>query len=188
MASPPRRKASYGVNKMSRKRKIVSNSSSLICVFRSSIDHLPLIELTPFVLPQPLLLASIYLVISTFLDVKLLVQSLMFSYHHFISPCDFSLTAIFASKFNLFSLSFGIFNVSKSLQCKGPDITTAYVATIVSKNWVSCLIVIYCFFVIVSSNLIIFFMCSFKVRVTVLEFRAKSRNLNFFVSFSTDFF
>ena len=133
MASPPRRKASYGVNKMSRKRKIVSNSSSLICVFRSSIDHLPLIELTPFVLPQPLLLASIYLVISTFLDVKLLVQSLIFSYHHLISPCDFSLTAIFASKFNLFSLSFGIFNVSIALKRKGPDIT-AYVATIFSKN------------------------------------------------------
>ena len=80
---------------------ITSNSSSLIWQFCSSIAHLPLIELTPLVPPQTVLLVSVNMVISTSLEIKFLLQSIMFSIHHLISVLDSSLIVIFASNFPL---------------------------------------------------------------------------------------
>ena len=80
---------------------ISSNSSSLIWQFYSSMDHIPLIELAPFVPPQPVLLASVDMLISTSLEIRFLLQSFMLSIHHLIFALCASLIVIFASNFPL---------------------------------------------------------------------------------------
>ena len=79
------------------------------------MNNLPLIELTPFIPPQLALLASVYMTILTFLEIRFLLQPFMFSMHHLISVLGFSLIITFASSFPLFSFNFVFYNVSLSL-------------------------------------------------------------------------
>ena len=71
-----------------RQNLIASSSTKFIWQFCSTMDHLPLIGLTPFVSPQTVLLVSVYLVISTSLKKRFLLQPFMFSIHHLISVLD----------------------------------------------------------------------------------------------------